>query len=220
MNVTDAVAPLRLTWNNVAKAYGSRTVWRHLAGELRTGDVLVVSGPNGSGKSTLLRLFCGLEQPSAGTIDYELGPNRLSPTAMRPQLGLVAPDVALYRELTALEHLRFFAATRGLECTEEAMLAQLAEVGLAGREHDRVAAYSSGMALRLKYAAALLHRPLVLLLDEPTAMFDEAGRALVAALIAGQRDRGITVLATNDERELAWGDFVLKAAGQSGKSDQ
>ncbi|HYF64593.1 MAG TPA: ABC transporter ATP-binding protein [Herpetosiphonaceae bacterium] len=216
MNGTDA-APLRLTWNNVAKTYGSRTVWRHLAGELSAGDVLVVSGPNGAGKSTLLRLFCGLEQPSAGTIEYEFGGRRLGPTAMRPLLGLVAPDVALYRELTALEHMRFFAATRGLDCSEAAMLDQLARVGLHGREHDRVAAYSSGMALRLKYAAALLHRPPVLLLDEPTAMFDEAGRALVAALIADQRARGITVLATNDERELAWGDFVLKAAGQGGK---
>jgi heme exporter protein A len=220
MNVTDATAPLRLTWNDVGKAYGPRTVWRHLVGELHTGDVLVVSGPNGSGKSTLLRLFCGLEQPSAGAIVYELGPRQLSPTAMRPLIGLVAPDMALYRELTALEHLRFLAATRGLACSEAAMLEQLAEVGLDGREHDRVAAYSSGMALRLKYAAALLHRPPVLLLDEPTAMFDEAGRALVAALISGQRRRGITVLATNDERELAWGDFVLKAAGQSGKTDR
>ena len=213
INVTDA-PPLRLVWQDVTKRYGSRPVWQHLAGEIAAGEVLVVSGSNGSGKSTFLRLLCGLEQPNAGTIHYEWRDQLISPTTMRPQIGLVAPDVALYRELTALEHLRFFAATRGLALDAATMVAQLADVGLAGREYDRVAAYSSGMALRLKYAVALLHRPAVLLLDEPTAMFDDAGRALVAAIIQAQRTRGITIIATNDERELAWGDYILNVGSR------
>jgi heme exporter protein A len=208
MNVTGA-APLRLVWQNVAKTYGSRPVWQHLAGELQSGDVLVVSGPNGSGKSTLLRLFCGLEQPTVGTIHYTCGGQSLTPRTMRPQIGMVAPEMMMYRELTALENLQFVAAARGLKRSTAALLEQLEQVGLAGRTSEPVASYSSGMLLRLKYALALVHQPTVLLLDEPTAMFDAAGRALVDTIITAQRQRGLTVLATNDQRELAWGDYVL-----------
>lgn len=208
MNVTGAMS-LRLVWQNVAKTYRSRPVWQHLAGEIQAGEVLVVSGPNGAGKSTLLRLFCGLEQPTAGTVCYQRGAERLSPQAMRPWIGLVAPDVAVYRELTALENLHFVAAARGLALSTAQLLAQLEQVGLAHRVHDMVATYSSGMVLRLKYAVALIHAPSVLLLDEPTAMFDEAGRALVKTMITAQRQRGITIIATNDQREIAWGDFEL-----------
>ncbi|HEY1015594.1 MAG TPA: ABC transporter ATP-binding protein [Herpetosiphonaceae bacterium] len=207
MNVTG----LRLEWRNVAKTYGARAVWRQLEGSLGPGEALVVRGANGAGKSTLLRLFCGLERPTAGTITYTLGSQSLDPRHMRPHIGLVAPDVALYRELTALEHLEFFGALRaGRKLPAGQALEQLAEVGLAGRERDPVATYSSGMALRLKYALALLHRPAVLLLDEPTAMFDEHGRRLAEAVVAAQRERGICVIATNDEREFGWGDLVLQ----------
>ena len=209
MNVTGA-APLRLVWHNVAKTYGARTVWQHLAGEIQAGEVLVVSGPNGSGKSTLLRLFCGLEPPTAGTIHYFAGTHTLTPRAMRPLIGLVAPEMMMYRELTALENLRFVAAARGLALASADLLGQLELVGLAGRANEPVAGYSSGMLLRLKYALALAHQPAVLLLDEPTAMFDAPGRALVETIIAAQRQRGLTILATNDQRELAWGDYVLK----------
>lgn len=204
MNVTGP----RLEWRNVSKTYGARAVWRQLEGALGPGETLVVRGANGAGKSTLLRLFCGLERPSAGTITYAFGSQSLDPRQMRPHIGLVAPDVALYRELTALEHLEFFGAVRG--AAPEGALELLAEVGLAGRERDPVATYSSGMALRLKYALALLHRPAVLLLDEPTAMFDEHGRRLAEAVVAAQRERGICVIATNDEREFGWGDLVLQ----------
>ncbi len=215
MNVTGA-APLRLVWQHVAKTYGSRPVWQHLAGELQSGEVLVVSGANGAGKSTLLRLFSGLEQPTAGTIRYTCGPQSLTPRAMRPQIGLVAPEMMMYRELTALENLQFVAAARGLARSTAALLEQLAAVGLSGRASEPVANYSSGMLLRLKYALALVHQPAVLLLDEPTAMLDEAGRELVDTIITAQRQRGLTIVATNDQRELAWGDYVLKvgSAGQ------
>lgn len=208
MNRTDAPA-LRLIWHNVAKAYGSRWVWRAVAGELVSGEVLVIAGPNGSGKSTLLRLLCGLETPSHGTIAYSWRAATLHPVAMRPFLGLVAPDVAVYRELTALENLAFFAAGYGLERSQAALLQHLEQFELAGRASEPVATFSSGMLLRLKYAVALIHAPPVLLLDEPTAMLDTAGRTMVAGLIAAQRERGITVIATNDPAEVAWGDLVL-----------
>ena len=200
-----------VVWHGLAKYYGARRVWQQLEGELKHGEVLVVSGPNGCGKSTLLRLFCGLEAPSAGSIMYSWQQRQFTPVQMRPLLGFVAPDLMMYRELTALENMHFFATVQGYQATASVLQAQLNQVGLGERSHDRVATFSSGMVLRMKYAIALLGQPRVLLLDEPTAMFDAPGRAFVERMITQQRDHGITIIATNDQRELAWGDLILEA---------
>ncbi|HEX9372362.1 MAG TPA: ABC transporter ATP-binding protein, partial [Roseiflexaceae bacterium] len=99
---------------------------------------------------------------------------------------------------------------RGLRRSPIELEALLDQVGLGGRGGDLLAAYSSGMAQRLRYAYALLHGPAVLLLDEPTVTLDERGAALVERVVAAQRERGITVIATNDPREVRFGDYVLR----------
>jgi heme exporter protein A len=99
---------------------------------------------------------------------------------------------------------------RGLRRERAELEALLEQVGLGGRGGDLLAAYSSGMAQRLRYAYALLHRPPVLLLDEPTVTLDERGAALIEQLVAARRERGITIIATNDPRELRFGDYVLR----------
>jgi heme exporter protein A len=124
-------------------------------------------------------------------------------------IGWVSPDLALYRELSAHENVRFFAAVRGISLTEAEIDALLERVGLHGRGHDRVACYSSGMVQRLRYAYALLHNPAVLLLDEPTVTLDERGMETVETIVNAQRERGITVIATNDPRELRFADYLL-----------
>ncbi|KPV53689.1 transcriptional regulator, partial [Kouleothrix aurantiaca] len=103
----------------------------------------------------------------------------------------------------------------GLHLAPAALDALLDEVGLGGRGGDLLAAYSSGMAQRLRYAYALLHRPPVLLLDEPTVTLDERGAAVVEQIVQRQRARGITVIATNDPRELRYGDYVLRLAANA-----
>jgi heme exporter protein A len=202
--------PIALILDDIAASYGARTVLRGISLTLRRGEVLVISGANGSGKSTLLRLLCGLQRPTRGTVRYEVGETLAAPTEVRHLLGWVAPDLALYRELSALENLRFFAAVRGLYASDAELAALLERVGLAGRDHDRVAAYSSGMVQRMRYAYALLHRPAVLLLDEPTVTLDERGAAMVERVVEAQRQAGLTIIATNDPRELRFGDYVLK----------
>jgi heme exporter protein A len=201
---------LRLELNDLAAGYGARRVLAGLTLTLRRGETLVVAGANGSGKSTLLRLICGLQRPTAGTIAYSIGERRARPEEARDLVGWVAPDLQLYRELTALENLEFFAQVRGLRRTRAELEALLEEIGLGGRGDDLLAAYSSGMAQRLRYSYALLHRPPVLLLDEPTVTLDERGAALVDQVVASQRERGITIIATNDPRELRFGDYVLR----------
>jgi heme exporter protein A len=201
---------IQLELHEVAAEYGSRQVLAGISLGLRRGEALAVAGANGSGKSTLLRLLCGLQRPSGGSVCYTIGGNRFAPEAARHLLGWVAPDLQLYRELSGLENLAFFAELRGLRRTRAELEALLADVGLGGRGGDLLAAYSSGMAQRLRYAYALLHSPVVLLLDEPTATLDERGTALVEQIVARQRARGITVIATNDPRELRFGDYVLR----------
>jgi heme exporter protein A len=201
---------IRLTVDGVAAGYGARPVFSDVSLELGAGETLVVSGQNGSGKSTFLRLLAGLQRPEAGQIAYRLGDAAYEPRDAGPLLGWVAPDLMLYRELTARENLRFFAAVRRLRLGDDAIDALLERVGLGGRGDDRLAAYSSGMAQRLRYAYALLHQPPVLLLDEPTVTLDERGAAVVEAVVAEQRRRGIVVIATNDPRELRFGDVILR----------
>ncbi len=204
----------RLELQGLGKRYGRLRVFRGIETAVESGQVLVLAGRNGSGKSTLLRIIAGLTRPSAGQMSFFEDGRPLSPEERRRRLGLVAVDVALYGELTAWENLTFFARVRGLGLSREEGELLLKEVGLAGRGDDLVQTYSSGMRQRLKYACALLHNPPLLLLDEPGSNLDEAGQAMVAALIARQRERGLVVLATNDPAEVAYGDVVLRLEGE------
>ncbi len=204
---------MQLHVSQLSAGYGARTIVRDISFTLHRGEVLLVSGPNGSGKSTLLRILAGLQASTAGTAYYEAGGNRFDPRDARHLIGWVAPDLALYRELSGIENLRFFARVRGLAISDAALYDLLAQVGLGKRGDDRLAAYSSGMTQRLRYAFALLHRPPALLLDEPTVTLDEWGAAVVDQIIAEQRRRGLTVIATNDPRELRYADLVLQLGG-------
>src|SRR5262249_14754701 len=145
------------------------------------GEALLVTGRNGAGKSTLLRCLAGLLAPDSGAIDYrEEGGPPLDAAGRRRRAGLVAPDVAFYGELTAAENLAFFSRLRGLgRARGEELLRRLELPG------DRpAAALSSGMRQRLRWAWALLHRPRLLLLDEPFQNLDAAGAAIARDLLA------------------------------------
>jgi len=201
---------VRIELQKVGKRYGRLRVFRDVAAEVRSGQVLVIAGRNGSGKSTLLRIVAGLARPTTGQVLFYQEEHLLDAEERRRLAGLVAVDVSLYGELTAWENLSFFARVRGLRLAPEEAERLLAEVGLAGRGEDLVQTYSSGMRQRLKYACTLLHHPPFLLLDEPGSNLDEAGRTLVERIIAHQRTIGLVVLATNEPREVAYGDIILR----------
>jgi heme exporter protein A len=165
--------------------------------------VVAVTGPNGSGKSTLLRLLAGLLHPTAGRSRVTFAGRELPPAKRRAVLGFASPELAFYEELSGLENLAFAAEARGLRDRVTPALAALERVGLGTRARDRVAALSSGMKQRLRLAFALLHRPPLLLLDEPGSHLDEEGRTLLARIVDEEARAGLVVIATNESRE--WG---------------
>jgi heme exporter protein A len=198
-----------LILDGVGMRFGRRTVFAGLCARVESGEILVVTGANGSGKSTLLSLIAGLVRPSRGSIRLHLEGREVSTAERRRAVGLVAPDLTLYPELTALENLEFFGRVRSLAWRTADGEAMMERVGLKGRGHDLVGTFSSGMRVRLKYAVALQGQASLLLLDEPTAMLDSAGAQFVERLLEEQRARGITVIATNDPRESRHGDLLL-----------
>ena len=205
---------IRLELDHVGKAYGGRRVLRSICADLATGDRLAVTGRNGAGKSTLLRVIAGLMRPSEGAVRFSINGTTIPVGHRRSILGFVGPDLQVYRELTAREHLDFVVRLRGLRNAEPSEVV-LERMGLAGRGDEPVSGFSSGMVQRLRYALALVHRPRVLLLDEPTTNLDEAGIVLVGQVIEHMAADGIVVIATNDPRDLRWGDLelALDAAG-------
>jgi heme exporter protein A len=208
-----AQALVQLQLDGVSKRFGRRRVFEGLTLRVGQGEGLVVTGPNGSGKSTLLLVIAGLLRPTRGQVLATQDGKPLRPDDRREWLGMVAPDLTLYPELTAWENLRFFQQVRGVKSGDADLRSLLERVGLKGRGDDRVGTFSSGMRQRLKYAFALAHSPRVLLLDEPTANLDVSGVSMVEEVIAEQRQRGVLVLATNEPEEVRHGNRCVTLGG-------
>ncbi|MCK5125153.1 MAG: ABC transporter ATP-binding protein [candidate division Zixibacteria bacterium] len=191
----------KLEVNNIIKNFASRRVLRKVSFSLQTGDSLAVVGKNGSGKTTLLKVIAGLIRASKGTVAYS-GPNgKLSRDELQSSLSYVGPEMTLYDALTAEENLKFFATMRGLAWHLEESDKLLSKMGLNGRGRDKYGAYSSGMKQRLKCAVALLNEPHYLFLDEPTSNLDEDGKQIVGDIIERQKENGILIIATNEQKE-------------------
>lgn len=188
-------------------------VFKNLEFSVESGTIAAVLGANGAGKSTLLRLVAGLLRPDAGEIKVQSANaslNVISGAGLRSLCGLSAPDAPLYRELSCLENLEFFAQARGVNHQKEALLSHLEKFALRARRDDLAGDLSSGLRSRLQLAVATLHKPLLLLLDEPSANLDEAGRALLKRVLEEQRGRGIALVATNDSRDLELCDAQIR----------
>jgi heme exporter protein A len=187
-----------LEFRGLVRSFGPVPVLAGVSGFVRPGELLRVTGPNGSGKSTLLRCLAGLLRPQAGTIRLCEEGAELDAAARRRRVGYVAPDLTFSEPLTAAENLAFFCRLRGAEPARAHEL--LALLGVPGGR--ATGALSSGMRQRLRWAWALLHRPRLLLLDEPFQNLDAAGESAVRALLAAHLEAGMAVVATPAGLEL------------------
>jgi len=200
-----------LVVDDVGHRFGSLLLFRRLSFSLSEGEAVAVTGANGAGKSTLLRILAGVLKPKAGTVTLSVDGQSVAPERYSRHVGLVAPALGLYGELTARENLAFLAQARRLPNADARIDHVLAQVGLGGRSDDLISTYSSGMRQRVKYAAALLPDPPLLLLDEPSANLDAAGRSFVQNVVREQRAAGgLLVVATNRADEAARHDRTLR----------
>jgi heme exporter protein A len=198
-----------LKLSDVGKYYSTTLLFKDISFELRPGEILAIAGWNGSGKSTLLRIIAGLVRPSTGKVDMFFKDQPIPRESRRRFLGMVAPALALYEELTALENMEFFCRVRGLRYDRKHCLDMMDRVGLSEHSHKICRNYSSGMKQRLKLVQALLHTPPLLLLDEPGCNLDSKGMKIVEDITRKQRQIGMTVIASNEKREVDYADRVI-----------
>jgi ABC-2 type transport system ATP-binding protein len=188
-------AVLRAT--DLRYAYGDRVAVDDVTFSLARGEVLGLLGPNGAGKSTTIKMLIGLLSPQAGTIEVLGMPMTERRSDIQARLGVVFEEKNLYPTLSGRENLAFFARLFGLDDVD--LDALLDRVGLAGRGDDRVSGYSKGMRQRLTVARALLNRPDVLVLDEPTDGLDPVSARSIRGLIREEAERGVAVLLTTHD---------------------
>ena len=195
--------PLQI--RDVAKAFGSIAALNGVSLELREGELLGLLGPNGAGKSTLVRTIMGRVTPDAGQVTIFGSVAAPGDHTSREQLGVVPQEIALYPLLTVRENLVVFGRYLGLERSglDEAIDAALTWAALRDRSGDVTKTLSGGMKRRLNMAAGVLHKPRVLLLDEPTVGVDPQSRERIYEMIGRLRSDGVSILYTTHYMEEA-----------------
>ncbi|MEM6713750.1 MAG: ABC transporter ATP-binding protein [Cyanobacteria bacterium P01_C01_bin.147] len=193
-----------LSIRKLSKTYRGRQALRNLSLDILPGEVYGLLGPNGAGKTTTINLICGLLQADEGEVFINSQP---AGVVTKPWIGVMPQENLLYRTLTCEENLQFFAKVYGLRRQPRALRIQdcLAAVNLSDRAQTPVEKLSGGMQRRLSLAVAIVHRPKLLILDEPTTGLDIEARHEVWNLIRIlSREQGMTILLTThllDEAE-------------------
>ncbi len=194
----------------LTKIFGRRQILRGISFNVEKGGFLSIFGPNGAGKTTTLRVLATLLSPTAGSVTVAGADVREGAMAVRRQIGLISHSPLLYLDLTAYENLCFYADMYGLQDREERIDELLERVELAHRRYDLVRTFSKGMRQRLAIARAILHRPRVLLLDEPHSGLDPRAIDILDGLLAEIRAEHTFVMVThNIQKGLELGTQVM-----------
>ena len=192
------------------KSFGALPVLRGLSLRVRAGERLVIVGPNGSGKTTLIRILATLLRPSRGEVRVAGFDTRRQGDEVRRHVGVLCHQALLYGELTARENIEFYGRMYGVADPAGRASELLRTVGLEGQANTMTRTLSRGMQQRLALARAIVHEPLVLLLDEPDTGLDQHGAGVLRDLVTDGAAQGRTTLLTthNLERDLEMADRV------------
>jgi ABC-2 type transport system ATP-binding protein len=190
---------------NLKKNFGELKAVCGVSFTAQAGEVLSLLGPNGAGKSTTISMLSGLLEPSDGDAAIMGYSVRREPLQAKSHLGVVPQDIALYPDLSARENLVFWGKMYGLR--GEALKTRVDEVlgiiGLADRQRDKVGTFSGGMKRRVNIGAALLHKPSVVIMDEPTVGIDPQSRRHILDSVKELNRQGMTVIYTTHYMEEA-----------------
>jgi ABC-2 type transport system ATP-binding protein len=188
---------------DLVKRFGEHAAVDGVSFEIREGEVFGLLGPNGAGKTTTISMISCLIPPSAGTVVVDGYSVATQSAKVKSVLGVVPQEIALYPTLTALENLKFWGRMYGLAgaLLEERVAEALQTAGLADRAKERVETYSGGMKRRINIAAGIMHRPRLLIMDEPTVGIDPQSRNHILETVKDLNERGMTVLYTSHYME-------------------
>jgi ABC-2 type transport system ATP-binding protein len=191
--------------HNLTRKFGSFTAVDNVTFQVHRGEIFGLLGPNGAGKSTTFRMLCGLLPVSSGTLSVAGMDLRYARASARQKIGYVAQKFSLYRQLTVMENLKFFAGAYGLRGSRrlERMDSALEEFDLRPQADLTCGGLPEGFKQRLAMACALMHQPEILFLDEPTSGVDPLARREFWRRISMLADQGVTVIVTTHFMEEA-----------------
>lgn len=188
---------------NVVKRYGEQTVVNHLSLEVIPGEILGLLGPNGAGKSTTINMLCGLINSDGGEITLFGQKQHIKNLSVRHELGLVTQDITLFNELTVVENLRYVGGLYGLRgaALSERVKEVLDFIELDDHRKKKPKQLSGGMKRRLNIGCALLHKPKLIIMDEPTVGIDPQSRNHILESVKKLAAQGTTVIYTSHYME-------------------
>ncbi|WP_424765914.1 ATP-binding cassette domain-containing protein [Paenibacillus sp. sgz302251] len=192
-----------VAFREVVKKYDTALTVNHLTFNIEEGEIFGLLGPNGAGKSTTINMLSGLLDPSGGDITVEGFSIRKQPLEVKRRIGLVPQELAIYENLSARENVAFFAKLYGLrgKLLRDRIDEALQFVGLLERAKDKPSTFSGGMKRRLNMACAIMHRPKLIIMDEPTVGIDPQSRNHILESVRELNRLGSTVIYTSHYME-------------------
>ena len=190
---------------NITKVYGNTKALDGISLHIQKGECYGLLGPNGAGKTTSIGILSTLIPFEGGHAEINGLNIKKAPTQCKKSIGVVSQEIALYHELSGYDNLRFWGGLYGIDgrTLNKRIEETLHILGLDSRKHDKIKTYSGGMKRRINIASALLHKPQILFMDEPTVGIDPQSRNLIFEIVEKLREQGMTIVYTTHYMEEA-----------------